>query len=251
MTTLNSDIYDHPALYDALLLATAHVSYYMDLARQASGDVLELACGTGQLTVPIASAGLPTVGLDLSAPMLTTARQRAATAKVSIEYLLGDMRNFDLGRKFALIFIARNSLLHLHSIEDLLAAFAAVRRHLAPGGIFAFDVFNPNVRLLARPSDQRFPVFQVETESFGKLSVEETTDYDPATQVGRGRWYISAPGNPDAWVLVLELRNIFPQELPLLLGAGGFHLTSRTGDLSQTPFNSTSRFQVCLCQATV
>jgi SAM-dependent methyltransferase len=247
---LNSDIYDHPALYDALLPATAHVSYYLDLARQAPGDVLELACGTGQLTVPIASAGLPTVGLDLSAPMLATARQRAATAKVSIEYVLRDMRNFELGRKFALIFIARNSLLHLHSTEDLLAAFAGVRRHMAPGGMFAFDVFNPNVRLLARPSGQRFPVFQVEAESFGKLSVEETTDYDPATQVGRGRWYISAPGNPDAWVLALELRNIFPQELPVLLAAGGFHLKSRMGDLSQTPFNSTSRFQVCLCQAT-
>src|SRR5580658_4503750 len=250
MTTLNSDIYDHPALYDALLPATAHVSYYVDLARQASGDVLELACGTGQLTVPIASAGLPILGLDLSATMLTTARQRAAAANVSVEFVHGDMRNFDLGRRFALIFVARNSLLHLHSTEDLLAAFAAVRRHMAPGGIFAFDVFNPNVRLLARPSDQRVPVFQVETESFGKLSVEETTDYDPATQVGHGHWYVSAPGNPDAWVLRLELRNIFPQELPLLLAAGGFHLKSRMGDLSQTPFNSTSPLQVCLCQAT-
>ena len=251
MTTLNSDIYDHPALYDALLPAKAHVPYYLDLARQASGDVLELACGTGQLTVPIASAGVPTAGLDLSAPMLTAARQRAATANVSVEYVPGDMRNFDLGRKFALIFIARNSLLHLHSTEDFLAAFAAVRRHLTPEGIFAFDVFNPNVRLLARPSGQRFPAFQKETESFGQLSVEETMDYDPATQVGLGRWYISTPGKPDAWVLPLELRNIFPQELPLLLAAGGFHLKSRMGDLDQTPFNSTSRFQVCLCQATV
>jgi len=248
---MNSDIYDHPALYDALLPARAHVPYYADLARQASGDVLELACGTGQLTVPIASAGPPTVGIDLSASMLTAARQRAATANVSVEYVLGDMRNFDLDRKFGLIFIARNSLLHLHSTEDLLAAFAAVRRHLAPGGILAFDIFNPNIRLLARPSGQRFPVFQVDTESFGNLSIEETTDYDPATQVGRGRWYISAPGNPDAWALSLELRNIFPQELPLLLAAGGFHLKSRMGDLSQTPFNSASRFQVCLCQATV
>jgi SAM-dependent methyltransferase len=227
------------------------VSYYVDLARQASGDVLELACGTGQLAVPIAGAGFPIVGLDLSAPMLTTARERAATANVSVEFVQGDMRHFDLGRKFALIFIARNSLLHLHSTEDLLAAFGAVRRHLAPGGIFAFDIFNPNVRLLARPSDQRFPVFQVETESFGKLSVEETTEYDPAMQVGRGRWYISAPGNPDAWVLRLELRNIFPQELPLLLAAGGLDLKSRMGNLGQTPFDSASRFQVCLCQATV
>ena len=251
MLTLNSDLYDHPELYDALLPIGAHLPYYAELARQASGDILELACGTGQLTVPLAGAGLRIAGLDLSKPMLSTARERAATAKVSVEYVLGDMRNFSLGRQFALIFIARNSLLHLHSTEDILTAFAMVRRHLAPGGIFAFDIFNPNVRLLARPSGQRFPVFQKETESFGTLSVEETTDYDPATQVGGGRWYVSAPGNPDAWVLRLELRNIFPQELPLLVAAGGFHLKSRAEDFVQTPFSSTSRLQVCLCQAIV
>ena len=62
------------------------------------------------------------------------------------------MRDFALGGDFNVIFIARNSLLHLLSTVDLLAAFTAVRRHLAPNGIFAFDIFNPDVRLLARPS---------------------------------------------------------------------------------------------------
>src|SRR5690242_4854293 len=91
MSTLNSDLYDHPALYDALLPATGHVPYYVDLARQAGGQVLELACGTGQLTVPIAGAGLPAFGLDLSAPMLEAGRQRAAAAKVSVEFVRGDL----------------------------------------------------------------------------------------------------------------------------------------------------------------
>jgi hypothetical protein len=161
------------------------------------------------------------------------------------------MRNFELGRQFRLIFIARNSLLHLHSTEEILATFAMIRRHLAPGGTFAFDVFNPSIRLLARPADQRFSVFQKETELFGTLSVEETHDYDSATQISRGRWYISAPGKPDAWILDLVLRSIFPQELPLLLAAGGFHLKSRVGDVGQTSFDSSSRSQVCLCQAAV
>ena len=245
----SSDIYDHPALFDALFPVRGHLPYYVDLARQTSGDVLELACGTGQLTVPVASAGLPTVGIDTSAPMLNTARERATAAKVSVEHLLGDMRNFDLGRQFGLIFIARNSLLHLHSTKDILAAFAMVRRHLAPEGLFAFDIFNPNVRMLARPAGQRFSGMQVETESFSTLSVDETNDYDSATQVNRGRWYVSAHGKPDVWTLPLALRSIFPQELPLLLAKGGFHLKSRAGDLDQMPFDSTSRLQVCLCQA--
>jgi SAM-dependent methyltransferase len=246
---MSSDFYHYPELYDALLPATAHIAYYQDLARKASGEVLELACGTGQLTIPIARAGLSTAGLDMSAPMLTVARQRAADANVSVDFAQSDMRNFDLTRKFALIFIGRNSLLHLHSTEDLLSALAAIRRHLAPGGIFAFDIFNPNVRLLARPAGQRFPTFEKETQSFGKVSVEDTSEYDPATQIGHHRWYVSVPGKPDAWVLNLDLRNIFPQELPLLLAAGGFQLNSRVGDLHGPPFDSTSRFQVCQCEA--
>lgn len=248
---LRSDLYDQPELYDALLPVRAHAPYYVELARHRSGDVLELACGTGQLTVPVASAGLPIVGIDTSAPMLNTAKERAAAAKVSIEYSLSDMRNFDLGRQFGLIFIARNSLLHLHSTEDILAAFARVRLHLTPEGIFAFDIFNPNVRMLARPADQRFSVMQVETESFGTLSVDGTNDYDSATQVNRAHWYVSAQGKPDVWILPLALRSIFPQELPLLLAAAGFHLKSRAGDLDQTPFDSTSSMQVCLCQTAV
>ena len=244
---MNSDLYDYPEVYDALLPAGAHIPYYVELARRAAGEVLELACGTGQLTLPIAREGVRIVGLDLSAPMLDIARGRARGAPV--EYVPGDMRDFDLGRRFGLVFIGRNSLLHLHSTEDLLAAFAAIRRHLAPGGIFAFDIFNPNVRLLARPAGQRFSAFQRETETFGTLSVEETTDYDSATQVGRARWYVSAPGNRDGWEMQLDLRNIFPQELPLLLAAGGFRLKSRASDFENTPFHSASRTQVCLCEA--
>ena len=83
----------------------------------------------------------------------------------------------------------------------------------------------------------------METEAFGKLTVEQVSEYDAATQVGRAKWYISGPGKPDAWVLWLDLRNIFPQELPLLLAQGGFQLMSRMGDLGQSPFDSTSRFQ--------
>jgi hypothetical protein len=158
------------------------------------------------------------------------------------------MRDFALGCDFSLIFIARNSLLHLLSTVDLLAAFTAVRRHLAPDGVFAFDIFNPKVGMLARPHGQRFPVMEVNTATFGSLSVEATHDYDAATQVSRGTWYISRPDKRDAWIVPLVLRSIFPQELPLLLSAAGLELISRFGELSRAPFDSGSRVQVCLCR---
>ena len=246
---LDSDFYDHPDLYDALLPADAHVPFYAGLARQQGGAVLELACGTGQLTVPIAQLGLPaTVGLDRSRAMLKVARGRAAAAGAAVAFVQADMRDFALGRAFDLIFVARNSLLHLLTTADLLAALTAARRHLAPGGVLAFDVFNPDVRILARPSGQRLPVMEVPTAAFGRLVVEDVRDYDSATQISSGTWYVSAPGNADAWIVPMVLRSIFPQELPLLISAAGFELVSRFGDLSGAPFGAGSRAQVCVCR---
>ena len=243
-----SDFYDHPDLYDALLPVGAHLPFYAALARQQNGAVLELACGSGQLTVPIALQGLPTAGLDQSPAMLAVATARASAANASVDFVQGDMRDFALGRVFSFIFLPRNSLLHLLTTEDLLAAFRAVGRHLGPDGLFAFDIFNPDVGLLARPPGERFHVMDVRTTGFGELSVEATHDYDSATQVNRGTWYVSTPERRDAWVMPLVLRSIFPQELPLLLSIAGLELVSRFGDLSRTAFARGSRMQVCLCR---
>jgi SAM-dependent methyltransferase len=245
---LPSDFYDHPDLYDELLPARAEVPFYVDLARQQGGAALELACGTGQITVPVAALGVPTVGLDYSRPMLNAARRRASAARASVAFVQGDMRDFAFGRSFSLVFVARNSLLHLLSTEDLLAALTAVRRHLAPDGIFAFDIFNPSVRILAQPAGQRFPVMEAATETFGPVRVEATNDYDAAAQVNLATWYVSAGDKPDAWVVPLALRSIFPQELPLLISAAGLELVSRFGELSREPFVAGSRVQVCVCR---
>jgi ubiquinone/menaquinone biosynthesis C-methylase UbiE len=225
-----------------------HLPFYLDLARQQGGAVLELACGSGLITVPVALLGLPTVGLDRSHAMLSAARKRAAAAGAAVELVRGDMRDVALNREFDLVFAARNSLLHLLSTADLLAALAAVRRHLSPRGLFAFDIFNPSVGLLARPAGQRVPVMEVTTPAFGALSVEGTGDYDAMTQVNRATWYVSTTWKADAWTVPMVLRNIFPQELPLLLSAAGLELVSRFGELSRAPFGSGSRVQVCLCR---
>lgn len=241
-------LYDDADLYDTLLRPGPHVPFYGALARQAAGPVLELACGTGQITVPVALEGHPVVGLDRSRPMLAAAERRAAAAGARVELVERDMRGFELGRRFALIFIARNSLLHLSTAADFAALFAAVRRHLAPGGRFAFDVFNPDVRILARPKGERSVLMRVPSARYGELTVEAANDYDAATQVNRATWFVSAPGRPDAWVAPLHLRSIFPEELPLLVAAGGFRLVRRDGDFAGGAFAAASVHQVCVCE---
>jgi hypothetical protein len=89
---------------------------------------------------------------------------------------------------------------------------------------------------------------EVSMDQFGPPSVEATCDYDSATQVNRGTWYISATERGEAWTVPMVLRSIFPQELPLLLSAAGLELIGRFGDLSREPFGPGRRVQACLCR---
>jgi len=242
-------LYENPDLYDTLLpVSPREVGFYTALAHAQAGPVLELACGSGQIAVPIAATGASIVGLDQSPEMLAAARRRAESANAPIEPVEADMRNFDLGRHFSLIFVARNSLLHLSTQEDFAAFFSAVRRHLTPEGILAFDIFNPNLQLLARPGGQRSEVMRVASETYGELTVDATLDYDRASQVNRATWYISTPTQRDAWVAPLHLRSIYPQELLALLGSNGFRLLRRDGDYNGGAFTSASPSQVCQCR---
>jgi SAM-dependent methyltransferase len=251
MAFMSSDFYEYPDLYDALLPVGAHLPFYRDLARGHPGGVLELACGTGQLTVPIAESVGEVVGLDRSTAMLTSARARASSVGIKCTFVEGDMRHFELEGQFGLIFIARNSLLHVLTSEDLVSTFSTVRAHLAPDGIFAFDVFNPSPTILGRPRGQRFPVMEVGSSGFGRLVVEGTHSYEADQRVDYGTWYISTDEERDKWVVRVAVRSIFPQELPALLEAGGLALVDRFGDLSKHPFDADSPQQVCLCRAAV
>lgn len=242
---MDLSFYSDPVLYDLAFTPGSLVPFYTQLAGRAGPGVLELGCGTGQLLAPIAARGHRAVGLDLAPAMLAAARARAPAA-VFVE---GDMRAFDLGETFGLVFVARNSLLHLHGADELLACFACVRRHLRPGGIFAFDVFNPNVALLARAPGERAEVMRLRHPERGTVLAEQTSDYDAAAQVNRATWYFSARGAPDFLVAPLHLRSIFPQELPLLLAAAGLTLDARHGGFAGETFTGQSARQVCLCRA--
>ncbi|PYE53497.1 class I SAM-dependent methyltransferase [Deinococcus yavapaiensis] len=133
------------ALYD-LQYATYRddLHFYARLARDVGGRVLELGAGSGRVTVHLARAGVDATGLELSADMLRYARARARDADVSPRFVEGDMRDFDLGESFDLVIAPFNAFMHLYSTGDQLAALRAVRRHLAPRGRLAFDVYVPN-----------------------------------------------------------------------------------------------------------
>ena len=121
---------------------TEDVPFYVELARDADGPVVELACGTGRVAVPVARAiGRPVIGIDLEPAMLARARAAAATAGVELDLRLGDLRDFELDEPAALITCPFRSLLHLPTWADRRRAFERVAANLAPGGRFAWNAF--------------------------------------------------------------------------------------------------------------
>src|SRR6266850_6423331 len=109
------------------------IPFYVEEAVRAGGSVLELACGTGRLTIPIAQSGVSIVGLDQCPSMLARARAKASVGGIAIPFVESDCRKFELERKFALIFMAFNSRQRLHDPASLEALFRSVRRPASAG----------------------------------------------------------------------------------------------------------------------
>lgn len=244
-----SEVYGDAVLYDAEDKQSQNdLPFYLAAARKARGPVLELACGTGRLSLALARAGVDVTGLDVSAPMLALARKKAAAEGLKAALVRGDARSFRLKRKFKLIFIPFNSMQHLADRAGLERFFASVRAHLAPGGRFVLDVFNPHPGYLVRDTEELLPVFCYQ-DPRGKeqILVEEQYSYDRAAQVSRITWHYTR-GRKRFASRKLNMRCFFPQELDALLHYNGFKTLQKYGDFDLSPFTAASPKQVVICR---
>ena len=138
-----SEFYDHMEAYSS----RPDVGFFVELAQESRGPVLEVGCGTGRVLIPTARAGVEIVGLDLSPSMLAVCREglaaEPAEVQARVQLVEADMRDFDLGREFALATIPFRPFQHLTTVEDQIACLHAIHRHLRPGGRLVLDIFNP------------------------------------------------------------------------------------------------------------
>ena len=157
------------------------------------------------------------------------------------------MRDFDLGRRFALVIVGCNSLAHLVRNEDLASCLTAVARHLAPGGVFAFDVVNPSLRELSRAESSGAP-----TDTRDLLSVAgnvRSIAYDPVRQVQELQIRVLEPGMEKLVIAPMHLRIFFPQEVPLRLALAGMEMAACYGDFDGDWLTGRSSNQVCLARS--
>lgn len=151
--------------------------FYLELAKANGGPVLELACGTGRILLPIAREGLAIHGVDNSLPMLEVLhdklRQEPKDVRELVSVMHGDMRTFRSNRQYPLVLIPFRPLQHMYTVEDQVAALETAAFHLEDGGHLAFDVFYPKFDSLASNLGQEV------------LELEWSPDSDPNKVIRR------------------------------------------------------------------
>jgi SAM-dependent methyltransferase len=187
-------------------------------------SILDLGCGTGNHALPLAQRGHPVTGVDRATGMLAQARAKAATLTLAHAPIFaeGDVCRLDLGHRFDAALMMFMVLGYQFENADLIAALASLRRHLAPAGLFVFDVWNGLAVLAQRPGERT-----VEAVLGDMRIVRRTrTRLEPMAQLCHVRFDIertNAAGTT-AWEETHTMRFFFPQELDLLMRCNGMRL---------------------------
>jgi len=240
-----SDLYDYLPLY----AERKDIEFYVDCANKYGGNVLELGCGTGRVSIPMAYSDMNITGLDYSMPMLRRLKRKLKLEPESVSerimVIRGDMTDFCLKRKFDLILMPFRPFQHLISTDDQVNCLNSVREHLTSGGLFIFDVFNPRPEVLI-------------TSTFGPITDVpqfQMADGRKLTRVSRvinahwaDKWnefeflysIEDADGKREEMIQRTSMRYFSPEEMQLILEMGGFKIKEFYGDFDSSPFEEES-----------
>jgi SAM-dependent methyltransferase len=221
---LSASPYDSIArLYDPWSASvTEDIDFYVEEAFAAGGPVVELACGTGRISVPLAKAGVHVIGVDASTRMLEVAREYAAMEGVELDLRLGDLREPPVTERVPLVLIPFRSLLHMTTEAERLRALRAAREVLLPGGRLVFDVFAPSAEDV---EDTHGRWLEREPGIF------ERADWDE----GERTLTLSVRRNDEASTMLLAW--LSPAEWRLLLDRADFDVEAQWGWFDRRPYS--------------
>lgn len=247
--------YSDAALYDyEYRRRRADVTFYRELAKRRGGPILDLGCGSGRVTIPLARDGHHVFAIDQSASMLAKLRARVAdlpaAAGARIQVASGNLCTFDAPGRYSLAFATFNVLEHLYTRGELAACLARVAAHLAPGGAFAFDVQMPDLAWLSRDPAKRWAKTRFTDPTTKRAMFYSTNhDYDPVGQIANIRlYYEPVDGKGPTRIVKLSQRKYFPAELEALVSHAGFRVVDRYGDFAWKPLDATAESQVLICE---
>jgi SAM-dependent methyltransferase len=217
-----------PEVVDPAVTFLAHLA--------GDGAALELGIGTGRLALPLARRGVRVHGIERSSAMVAELRTKPGGAEIGVT--LGDFATTEVGQKFALAYLVRNTIANLTTQDAQVECFGNVAAHLQPGGCFVIEVYVPELRRI--PPGEKYLAFSVTPTHLG------IDEYDFATQIEYSHHYWLVDGR-------LEFRSspfryVWPSELDLMARLAGLELRERWSDWQRAPFTGDSRSHVSVWQ---
>jgi SAM-dependent methyltransferase len=225
--TANPSPYDAPELYDLLFDSLDFdVAYWTEVGRGAGGPVLELACGTGRLLLPIRKAGVDIDGIDSSPAMIARLKERARASGLSVRAEVADMRDFTMGRRYARIFCGFNGFAHCETIGDQINTLCSSLEHLEPGGALVIHMSYPGPAYWSEQEGKPVLEHEAPRPDGGKLQMWDNRRKDVVGQSQESEveiWELDASDRPlAAHKFSTRQRWVYRFELELLLRAAGF-----------------------------
>jgi SAM-dependent methyltransferase len=228
------------------------LDFYREMAEntKSSGEaLLEVACGTGRVALRLAQTGVNVVGLDLSPKMLEVARRKSAEFR-NIHWVEGDMRSFELDRKFGLTIIPGHAFQNLNTSQDQAACLECIRQHLNPGGKLVVHLDYPDFPWLGELLGKKGKQFE-EAEQFINpntnrlVRTRRAWSLEPCTQtaISQTAWdEVNAEGQVvDYWQSKpICLHVVFRFEIEHLLARVRFKVQGVYGDFYRNPLQDNS-----------
>jgi len=208
---------------------TADIAFYVAVAREATGPIVELAIGNGRVAIPVAQAtGRKVIGIDTSPAMLEQARYRAAEAGVELDLCEVDMRDFTLDEQAALIYCPFRALLHLPTWADRRRTFERVAGSLRPRGRFAWNAFAFDHQIAAQLDGQHQdePVPHIIRYAVGDNRIDITLDDGGTSSL----WWATK----NEWLGLAD--------------AAGLEIEASYGDFDRKPLDDQSREYVFIAR---
>ena len=226
-------------LYDVECVWSEDRAFYLNLAGSEAISILEIGCGTGMVARAMAEAGHEVMGIDPAAAMLEVGRKSPFGDRV--RWFQGTAQDFSVEERFDLVFMTGHAFQVLLGDDDIRQSLVNIRRHLVPGGIFAFETRNP-----ALPWEKMFEEAEtLETET-GPVPVawrvlwrrDEFVRFDTHYQLPDGERISES-----------TLRFLPLSRLKEFLTEAGFEIQSVCGDWDKSSFHEeTSREIIVLAQ---
>ncbi|KGR78852.1 class I SAM-dependent methyltransferase [Ureibacillus manganicus] len=251
----NSEEYNDPILYDKENESyLAELPFLLEWASKMGGPIIDVACGTGRITIPLAKEGYKLIGVDIHKGMLEEAKSKSSNNLLQVEWIEQDCTNMNINTISKLIYSVGNSFQHFLTNEAQDRFISSVYKHLDDEGVFIFGTRFPSAEELLQPPTEEYWRSYIDNDTQITVDVFTLSNYDSLNQIQHYttiRKYRNLNGDLIKETKTnIRLRYVFPKEMERILFNNGFKILHLYSDWNKTPLTNDSYEMIYVCKKT-